>query len=121
MVIHDLLLIAGFLWASLLFAIFHNFLAALLAKADAAISESQFLWAIMTQSFSLAQKTMPTINNATMAKVEDFMRAQMSPKQSRRVRFREFLYPCVNWIRYLSMLAFVTAFTLVMFYLRQLW
>jgi hypothetical protein len=120
-VIHDLLLIVGFLWASLMLAILHNFLAAQVAKLDAAISASQFQWTLMSHTLSLTKETMPTIDDATMERAENLLREKASPKESRHVKWRELLYPTVNWIGRFAMLTFVIAFTLVMFYLHQLW
>jgi hypothetical protein len=121
MAVHDLILIADFLGASFLLAIFHNFLAAQVAKLDVAISESQFQWILFTRAASLAQMTTSPTNDETMTQVEDAVREQMSPKQSRRVKCRGSLYLCVNWAGYLSILVFGIAFALVLFYLHQLW
>jgi hypothetical protein len=121
MVVHVLILIADFLGASFLLAILHNFLAAQVAKLDVAISDSEFQWILITKASSLVQETNPSINDERMAQVEDAVREQMSPKQSKRVKRRESLYLFVNWAGYLSILAFGIAFALVLFYLHQLW
>jgi len=120
-IVHDLLLIAILLWASLLLAILHNFLAAQIAKLDVAISNSQFLLQIITLSLPYVTTIESSVDEATAAKVEDMMREQLSPKLTRHVKLRQFLYPSANWVGYLSLVAFVIAYTLVVFYLRQLW
>ena len=75
----------------------------------------------MSHTLSLTKETMPTIDDATMERAENLLREQASPKESRHVKWRELLYPTVNWIGRFAMLTFVIAFTLVMFYLHQLW
>jgi hypothetical protein len=120
-VVHALIVIADFLGASLLLAILHNFFAAQVAKLDVAISDSQFQWILITKASSLVQETTPSIDDERMAQVEDAVREQMSPKQSRRVKLRESLYLYVNWAGYLSILTFGVAFALVLFDLHQLW
>jgi len=117
-IVHDLLLIAVLLWASLLLAIFHNFLAAQIAKLDAAISESEFQQKLATILFSYSTQT---VDEATAAKAEDMVLKQESPKLTRNVKQREFLYPFANWVGHLSIVAFVIAYTLVVVYLRHLW
>ena len=69
-IIHDLLRIAVLLWASLLLAIFHNFLAVQIAKLDVAISESEFQQKLITLLFSYSTQTEP-VDHATAAKAED--------------------------------------------------
>jgi hypothetical protein len=120
-VVRDLILIADFLGASFLLAIVHNFLAVQVSKLDVAVSEFQFEWKLLTKAGSFAQEAVPAINDETTAQVEDLARKQMSPKQSMRVKCRDYLYLCVNWIGYMSVLVFGIAFALVLFYLNRLW
>jgi hypothetical protein len=121
MVVHDLLIITFLLWASLLIAIFHNFLAAEVAKTDAAISEGQFLDTMMRLSAGVAQEETPSLTDDTMAKVEDMIRSQMSPKQEKHVKSRDRLYLWTKRVGYLSMGSFVIAYTLAIVFLCQLW
>jgi hypothetical protein len=120
-VIRDLILIADFLGASFLLSILHNFLAAQVTKLDVAISASQFQWILFSKASSLVQETSPSINDETMAQAEDAVREQMSPKQSRQVKYRDYLYLCLDWFGHLSILVFGIAFALVLFYLHKLW
>jgi hypothetical protein len=119
-VVHDLLIIAGLLWASLMLAIIHNFLAAQVAKLDASISSFQFQRTLLGLAISLSKEKFAT-DDATMEQAENLIREQMLPKESKQVKRKEILYPVATWIGYLAMLTFVTAFGLVVFDLHQLW
>lgn len=120
-VVHYLILIANLFGAAFLLAVLHNFLAAQVVKLDVAISEAQFQRILLTKVGLFARESTPSINDATMEQVEDALREQISPKQASRVRRRDFLYQCVNWTGYFSILAFGGTFALVLFYLHQLW
>jgi hypothetical protein len=119
--VHDLLIIAFLLWVSLLAAIFHNFLAAQAAKTDAAISENQLLQTMMSLTAGAAQEEVPSLTDETIAKAEDMMRGQISPRQEKHVKNRDRLYQWVKPVGYLSMAAFVVAYTLAIVFLGQLW
>lgn len=120
-VVHHLLRIAFVLGASLFLAVLANFFVVLVARADAAIADSQLTHKIIEESLPFALETTPELTEPTMAQVEDLMRAQMSPEFKRRFRFRSISYAAATWTGGLSMAAFVVAFSLVMKYLWQLW
>jgi hypothetical protein len=120
-VVHHLLLIALALGASLVLAVLHNFLAALRARADANIAESQLLLKIITESLPFVHDVTPQVNKATVAQAEDMMLVQMSPRVKRQVTWRDSCYAAATWAGGLSMAAFVVAFSLVIKYLWQLW
>lgn len=119
--VHHLLFIAFALGASLILAVLHNFFAALVARADAAIADSQLLQKIIAESLPLVHETTPEINDATVTQVEEVMRAQMSPRFKRRLKSRSIFYMVATWAGSLSMAAFIVAFSLVIKYLWQLW
>jgi hypothetical protein len=120
-VVHHLLLIALALGASLILAVLHNFLAALRARADATIAESQLLQKIITESLPFVHDVTPQVNQATVAQAEGMMLVQMSPRVKRQVTWRDSCYVAATWAGGLSMAAFVVAFSLVIIYLWQLW
>lgn len=120
-VVHHLLCIAFALGASLIFAVLHNFFAALLARMDAAIAHSNLLLQIIMESLPLVHETTPEVNDATVTQVEEIMRAQMSPKMKRTIKWREIFYVVATCAGGLSMAAFIVAFSLVIKYLWQLW
>jgi hypothetical protein len=120
-VVHHLLLIASALGASLIFAVLHNFLAALRARADANIAESEFEQTILKVIAEAVHDATPQVNKATSAQAEDMVLRQMSPKMKRQVTWRNSFYVAATWAGGLSMGAFVVAFWLAIKYLWQLW
>jgi len=120
-VVHHLLCIAFALGASLILAVLHNFFAALVARADAAIADSQLLQKIIAESLPLVQETTPQVNDATMTQIEEIMGAQMSPRFMRQIKSRSIFYMVATWAGSLSMVAFIVAFSLVIKYLWKLW
>ncbi|HWG21830.1 MAG TPA: hypothetical protein VG225_14965 [Terracidiphilus sp.] len=119
--VHHFLRIAFALGASLILAVLHNFFAALVARADAAIAESQLLQRIIAESLPFVHETTPQVNDATVTQVEEMMRAQMSPQFRRQLKSRTIFYTTATWVGSLSMVAFIVAFSLVIKYLWQLW
>jgi hypothetical protein len=120
-VVHNLLCIAFTLGASLILAVLHNFFGSLLAKTYADIFEAQFLFTIITESLPIVRETTPEVTDATEVKVEELMRAQMNPKITRLVGWKQGLLMTTMWTGRISMAAFVSAFILVMVYLSKLW
>lgn len=120
-VVHHLLRIAFALGASLFLAVLANFFVVLVARADAAIADSQLTHKIIDETLPFALETTPRLSEPTVAQVEDIMRAQMSPRVKRRLKFRSISYVAATWMGGLSMAAFVVAFSMVMRYLWQLW
>ena len=120
-VVHQLLCIAFALGAALILAVLHNFFAALVARADAAISDSQLLQKIIAESLPLVHEVTPQVDEATVTQVEDMMRAQMSPRFSRQLKSRSIFYMVATWSGSISMAAFIVAFSLVIKYLWKLW
>lgn len=121
LIVHHLLLIAFALGVSLILAVLHNFFAALVARADAAIAESQLLQKIIAESLPLVHEATPEVNDATVQQVEEIMRAQMSPRFKRQLKSRSIFYTVATWAGSLSMAAFIVAFSLVIKYLWKLW
>jgi hypothetical protein len=119
--VHHLLLIAFALGASLILAVLHNFFAALVARIDAAIADSQLLQKIIAESLPLVHETTPEVNDATVTQAEEIMHAQMSPRFNRQLKARSIFYMVATWAGSLSMTAFIVAFSLVTRYLWQLW
>lgn len=117
-VVHHLLFIASALGASLILAVLHNFLAALRARADATISDSQLTQRIITL---LSQFVHDGATPQVLAQAEDMVLRQMSPTAKRQVTWRDSCYVAATWAGGLSMAAFVVAFSLVIKYLWQLW
>jgi hypothetical protein len=117
-VVHHLLLIASALGASLILAVLHNLLAALHARADANIAESQLDRKIITL---LPQFVHDGTTPQVLAQAEDMVLRQMSPRANRQVAWRDSCYVVATWAGGLSMTAFVGAFLLVIIYLWQLW
>jgi hypothetical protein len=120
-VVHQLLCIAFALGAALILAVLHNFFAALVARADAAIADSQLLQKIIAESLPLVHEVTPQVDEATVTQVEDMMRAQMSPRFSRQLKSRSIFYMVATWAGSISMAAFIVAFSLVIKYLWKLW
>jgi len=117
-VVHHLLLIASALGASLILAMLHNLLAALHARAHANIADSQLTQEIITL---LPQFVHDGMTPQVLARAEDLVLRQMSPKAKRQVTWRDFCYMAATWAGGLSMATFVVAFSLVIIYLWQLW
>ena len=63
-VVHHLLRIAFALGASLIFAVLHNFFAALVARMDAAIADSNSCYKIIMESLPFVHETTPKVNDA---------------------------------------------------------
>lgn len=120
-VVHHLLLIALAFGASLILAVLHNFLAALRARADANIAESQLEQKLIMESLPFVHDVTPQVNKATVEQAEDMVLRQMSPRATRQVTWRDICYVAATWAGGLSMAAFVVAFSLVIKYLWQLW
>jgi hypothetical protein len=120
-VVHDLLRIAFVLGASLICSVLHNFFGALVARADAAVADSQLLEQIIVKLLPFVQEVTPEVDDATVTQVEDIMRAQMSPKFKRRLKLRTVFYVAATCVGSLSTAAFVVAFVLVIVYLSRLW
>lgn len=121
LVVHHFLLIAFALGASLILAVLHNFFAALVARADAAIAESHFEQRFSEESLTVTLETMRQTSDATATQADEMMRAQMSPKFKRRLKSRSVFYTVATWAGGLSMAAFIVAFSLVIKYLWKLW
>jgi hypothetical protein len=120
-VVHQLLAIAFALGSSLILAVLHNFFAALVARADAAIADSQLLQKIIAESLPLVHEATPQVDEATLTQAEEMMRAQMSPRFRRRLKSRSIFYMVATWAGSISMAAFIVAFSLVIKYLWKLW
>src|ERR1017187_143896 len=119
--VHHLLCIAFTLGASLILAVLHNFFGALIATAYADISGAQFLLKIVGETLPIARETTPVIDEPTVAKVEEIMRAQINPKISKLVGWKSGLLIAATWAGRFSMAAFIAALVLVMVYLSKLW
>jgi hypothetical protein len=120
-VVHHLLRIAFALGASLILAVLHNFFAALVARADAAIADSHYLQRLGEESLTATHETMPQINDATAMQADEMIRARMSPNFRRQLKSRSVFYTVATWAGSLSMAAFILAFSLVIRYLWKLW
>ncbi len=119
-VVHELLSVVGFLWLSLVLAILHNFLAAIVAKVATAQYEAEFVWTLTQHTISMAQETEP-IDKSTYTQAKQAVREQLLPKERRLVKANRIIYLTVNIMGYLSMLMFLIAFTLVPVFLFRLW
>jgi hypothetical protein len=119
--LHELLLIVGFLWLSLVLAILHNFLAAVVARTTAKLSEAQFTWILAEQAISIVRETTPEVEAAVLRQAKDKLREQFAPREVTLVNRSRWLYATANVIGYISMLMFLVAFSLVPIYLFRLW
>jgi hypothetical protein len=120
-VVHELLRIAFILGASLIFAVLHNLFAALVARADAAISEATFLQQIIAESLPVVQETSPETNDATLTQVETLIGEQLAPRFKRGLRTSSICYWAATGAGGFSIAAFIAAFVLAMIYLGRLW
>jgi hypothetical protein len=123
-VLHQILIVVALLGVSLLLGILHNFLAAVVAKVEAAYSETHLVVALTKLLLSIGGMT-SSIDDVTpsqaASQVEDAVRSGLLPKQRRLAKATQILYPTAAVIGYLSMASFFAAYTLVMVYLLRLW
>ena len=118
-ILHQILKVVALLWLSLLLAIIHNFLTAIHVQLEAAYSGTDFIVEIMKVGLQTLRERSP-MDDATAAEVEDAMNAGIAPKRGRIAKTMNALYPSVPYIGYASMAAFLSAYTLVAFYLVRL-
>jgi hypothetical protein len=122
-VLHQILIVVALLGASLLLGILHNFLAAVVAKLEAAYSETHLVVALTKLLLSSGRETVPIDDAAASqaaSQVEDAVRSGLLPKQRRLAKAAQILYPAATVIGYLSTASFFAAYTLVMIYLLRL-
>ena len=119
--LHELLIVVGFLWLSLVLAILHNFLAASVAKVAAASSDAEFVWMLTQRTILLSQEIEPNAEQSTYTQVKQLLRQQFIPREGRLVKTSQVLYRAVSIVGYVSMLSFATAFTLVPIFLFRIW
>jgi hypothetical protein len=119
--LHKLLIILGFLWLSLVFAVLHNFLAAIVAKISAALSEAQFTWTLAERAIATMREDSPDVENSVFRQVKDMLREQFAPRERKLVKNGQILHLAVSVVGYLSTFMFFVAFTLVPIFLFRLW
>ena len=120
-VIHDLIIVAVLLWMSLMCSLIHNFVATLIAGYDARIADQEFTEQLMQMSFELNHKSLPGLTDETFAQAQELVRRQVAKEHSRAIKKRSYLYPAVKVLGYVSWLLFLSAYSLVLFFLRGLW
>jgi uncharacterized membrane protein (UPF0182 family) len=80
-VLHHIFIVVILLSASLLLGILHNLFAAIVAKVEAAYSETDFIGEFMKRSLSSAREATP-IDDATAAQLRDMFQLGLHPKRN---------------------------------------
>jgi hypothetical protein len=120
-VLHEILIVVALLWGSLLLAIFHNFLGAVIyGQLEVAYSDTDLIIAIGKAGLSMIREQV-VIHDATAMQVEDAISKGLSSKLGRLAKAMNFLTPAIPVIGYASMATFFAAYTLVSYYLLKLW
>jgi hypothetical protein len=119
--LHELLIVVGFLWLSLVLAILHNFLAASVAKVAAETSDAEFVWTLTQRTLLLSQEIEPTTDTSTYAQIKRLLRQQFLPREGELVKTSQNLYRAVGIVGKVSVSSFAIAFTLVPLFLFRLW
>jgi len=120
-IVHGLVVIVILLWASLICAVLHNFLSVRFSAHDAQYSEIDFNRTIIRNTLPIAKQIIPEIDNSVIDQIEKNSQEESAANQKKIVDRKERLFPTVRIVRYISAGAFLVAYTLVVFYLFQLW
>jgi hypothetical protein len=109
------------LWVSLVCAVLHNFVGVRIARLEADYSDHDLVRKMMRQGLSIFSEVQPEIDKSVIAHLGELVQKEPFIKQQRNVRNIQTLSRCSTALGYISIGAFLLAYTLVVICVVRIW